>query len=53
MITAKLEGTKEFNRDMNRFIRASNLSTDIAIKKIAFDLLGNILKAPPKGRHPV
>ena len=53
MITAKLEGVSEFNRDMQKVIRRSNISTDIAIKKIAMDLLANILKAPPKGRHPV
>ena len=52
MVKVDLE-TKKFNRDMQKVIRQANIDTDLSIKKIGFDLLANILKAPPKGRHPV
>ena len=51
-LTVEFE-TKRFNAALHKFIKKSNLSTDIVIKKVAFDLLSIILKPPPKGRHPV
>lgn len=54
MITPTLRmETRVFNREVKRFIGRTDISTEQAIKKIALDLLSNILLAPPKGRHPI
>lgn len=58
--------TKRFNRAVNRFAKKANVSTEVVIKKIAFDLLSLILTGlPPSsdvsipnassvtGKHPV
>ena len=39
--------TKEFNTAINKFIKKSNLSTEVVIRKIAFDLLAMILTGLP------
>lgn len=52
MITVAMEMVK-FNNKLERFIKKSSLSADLVIKKTAFDLLSNILRPPPYGRHPV
>jgi len=44
MFTMEME-SKKFNQDIKKFIKRSNLSTNIIIKKIAFDLLARILRA--------
>jgi len=44
--TIKFE-TEEFNKAMKKFIRKSNLSTEVVIRKIAFDLLAMILTGLP------
>lgn len=45
--------TRLFNRDLKRFLEKNNYSYERGIRKVALDLLANILTAPPKGRHPV
>lgn len=52
MFTFEIENER-FNRKIKKFLRTSNLSTELAIKKIAFDLLSNIIRPEPTGRHPV
>ena len=52
MITLELE-TAEFNKALIEFIKKSDLSTDVIIRKTALDLLANILRPEPYGRHPV
>jgi len=44
--------TKDFNRSIKRFMRTTDLADEIVLKKIAFDLLSNILKPEPDGTHP-
>ena len=39
--------TKEFEKAIKKFIKKSSLSTEIVIKKIAFDLLAMILTGLP------
>lgn len=45
--------TKKFNRTMKRFIKKSGLSTEVIIRKTAFDLLALILagKLPSGGKN--
>jgi len=45
--------TKRFNRRVKKFIKKTDLDTGIVIRKIALDLLANILRPEPNGRHPV
>jgi len=39
--------TKEFNKSIKKFVKKSSLSTEVVIKKIAFDLLAMILTGLP------
>jgi hypothetical protein len=50
--TVEME-TQQFNKFVARFIREANIETGLALKKIGFDLLANILKPEPYGKHPV
>jgi len=50
--TVEME-TAQFNRFVARFIKEANIETGLALKKIGFDLLANILKPEPYGKHPV
>lgn len=52
MITVGVEQDR-FNARVKRFISESNLEADIVLKKIAFDLLREILRPEPYGTHPV
>lgn len=52
MISASME-TKQFNEYVNKVVKECDVSTDKALRKIAFDLLSNIIKPPPYGTHPV
>ena len=45
--------TSKFNRDMKKYTKNSGISTEKAIRKIAFDLLALILQPPPFSKHPV
>ena len=45
--------TAAFNREIKRFLKRTDISTGEVIRKMAVDLLSNILLAPPKGRHPI
>lgn len=50
--TIKME-TKRFNRDLKKFMKKSNLSTEVVIKKTAFDILSIMLTGlPTKGKFP-
>ena len=54
MIDAKMTmETQKFNSWLNKTIKSHNVSTGVAIKKIGFDLLENILRPEPYGRHPI
>lgn len=54
MIDVKMEmETQAFNSWVTKQIKAHNVSTDKAIRKIGFDLLSTILEPQPYGRHPV
>ena len=52
MITMRLE-TQKFNAALRKFAVKSKLSEDKVIRKVAFDLLSNILRPEPYGKHPV
>ena len=39
--------TKEFNRHVKSFLKKGNVSTELAIKKFAFDLLKRIIRKNP------
>ena len=45
--------TRAFNSALNNFIRKSNLSVNIILKKVAFDLLNNIIGNKRGSKHPV
>ncbi len=47
LLSVEME-TKQFNKFVQKFIRESKKDTEIAIKKIAFDLLRKILMKTPK-----
>ena len=52
MLTMKME-TKRFNAAIRNFMRQTKISEDKVLRKIAFDLLGNILRPEPYNTHPV
>lgn len=45
--------TEEFNSWMREVITRNRVSTELGIKKVALDLLTNILEPEPYGRHPI
>jgi len=45
--------TKSFNKAIKKFMKKSDIGADKVLRKVAFDLLANILRPEPKGRHPV
>lgn len=54
MIDVKMQmETQAFNQWVTKQVKAHNVSTDKAIRKIGFDLLSTILERQPYGRHPV
>lgn len=52
MLTLKLE-SEQFNKALRKFAAQSNISTEKVIRKVAFDLLSNILRPEPYGKYPV
>jgi len=52
MITMKME-TAAFNKQLRAFMKKTNISTDKVIRKVALDLLSNILRPEPYGTHAV
>ena len=54
MIDIKMQiETEEFNSWMREVITRNRVSTGLGIRKVALDLLSNILMPEPYGRHPV
>lgn len=39
--------TQEFNRRLKGFMKKSNLSADVVLRKTAFDLLAKIIRKSP------
>jgi hypothetical protein len=52
MITLSME-TEKFNLALKKFMLRSNISEDKVIRKVAFDLLSNMLQPEPYGKYPV
>jgi len=52
MITLEVD-TSRLNYRLNKFIKQSGISARTVIKKTGADLLRNILRPEPYGRHPV
>ena len=45
--------TREFNAALKRLMKKTELSDGVVLRKVAFDLLSNILRPEPYGKHAV